>query len=198
MPDSTDDDPIADAILSSDPELRARYEGWAMMGKYRLPTKLRAVAAMCGLTAVAVFGIVTVRRNALASVLHGPPLQASVSSSAVLGAGLQFVTIGTAGLLLVGVRRARDGDLSADQIERLVGAEETAALMTFGTGGLGVLIGLATLVALATADPSGAPGWIANFATPLELPLPYGVLGWWAATLSGVALGGSVVFDEAL
>ena len=191
----SDDDPIAEAILSSDPDKRTRYEGWALLGQYDLPTKLRAAGALCGVTAAVVFGLALVRGATLDAILGEPLLRAAVSGSVMLATGLQFVTLGTVGLLLVGLRR-RVPDLSDNEVERLVGVEETAALLAFGTGGMSILVSLAVLVVMAVTDPARVPGWVANFATPMSLPVPYGVLGWWAALLSGVALGGSLVFED--
>jgi hypothetical protein len=172
------DDPIADAILSDDPEERLRYVDWAVLGRFSLSTKLRALGIVSGSVGLVLLAFVAVRRAALRSVLGTAPLSASVSSSVVLAGGMKFLTIGFAGLVLVGVARYR-GVRSIRHAERLFSMEATATVL-----GLGVLVGTFLFVILATTGPDATSNWIASLADPIAVPASYGVVLWWSIGLA--------------
>lgn len=194
MPTSTDDDPIAEAILSGEPERQVQYEGWALFGRYSLPTKLRGIGAMSAATAVTLFLTVTARRAALESVLQTAPLSATVAATVVLMTGLKFLTIGSGIISLVGVVRRRDEHRRPDP-ERLFGLEETGTFIGFAIGGLGVLIGICLLAVLALAGAQSAPGFVARLADPVHIPVTYGTLLVWSALLACMVFAGSVIFE---
>lgn len=189
---SATDDPIAETVLSDDPEARARYAEWALLGRYDLTTKLYAVAAISGLAAVALWATTTFWGRDLQETLGGDPLAASIAASIVLAAGLKFLTLGAGGLVLSGVLRRR----AIDRIdpERILAVEETASLLGLGTGGLGTTIGVGLLVLIATTDPLSAGAWLARLIAPVALPVTYRIILWWAVGLIAACLAASVVF----
>lgn len=182
---SPDDDPIAEAFLADDPETRARHSTWATFGTYPLPAKLRAHAFACALVTVTVLAATTLQAGVLRAAFGVAPLSAHAATTLVLAAGMQFVTVGAAGLVAVSLLRRRTP--AGEAVERLLAVEETATVVGLGTGGLGVVVGLVLLVVLAIPG-AGPPGWRARLASPAGLPVAYRLVVAWAVAVGAGCL----------
>lgn len=194
MAGSSDDDPITEAVLSEDPVLERRYTRWSLLGTRPPAWKFRALGLLSSFTAVSLLAVVVLRRSTLRAVLGVDPLLASVAATAVLAAGLAFVTVGCLGLWSVCLLRSRR-ERSATAAVQLLGVEETVSLAGLVTGGAGVGVGLGLLVALAQADPAAPTPWIRDLADPLALPTTYGVVFAWATLLAVGCFVGSAYFE---
>lgn len=193
MGGSSDDDPITEAVLSDDPVLERRYTRWSLLGRRPPAWKLRVLGGLSAFAAASLLAVVVARRTTLRAVLGVEPLLASVAATAVLAAGLAFVTVGCLGLWSVCLLRARRERSMAAAVQ-LLGVEEAVSLVGLVTGGVGVGTGLGLLVALAQADPTSPTPWVRNLADPLALPTTYGVLLAWATMLAVGCFVGSAVF----